>query len=121
LALRLDLEVPALGLVVLHVQWLLDGIQLLIAVEQAASAQAVREVMPAIAAAMARAHLRLVRCRLAQGTMALARIREVPPTPSGAQIRAEVLAPGLYRALAEAAMVLMDFAPGRPAFTPASR
>jgi len=121
LALVLLLEPVGLGRIVLHVQWMSDGIQLLIAIEQPGSAQAIREATQTIASALTRAGLRLVRCILVQGPAARSRVRVAPRGLSRAQLQREGYSSGLYRALAEVALVLMDLAPGPAAINPANR
>ncbi len=121
LALVLVLEPVGLGRIVLHVQWMSDGIQLLIAIEQPNSAQVIREATRTIASALSRADLRLVRCLLVQGSAAPSRVRAAPPRLSRAQLQRDGYSSGLYRALAEVALVLMDLAPGPAAVIPASR
>ena len=111
LALRLELVSAALGRIVLQVQSLSGGILLAIAVEEPASAPAVRDALPAITAAIARAGLRIVRCRLTRGPAAIVRLRDEPVAPSRAHVAAEALSPGLFRALAEAAVILLQIAP----------
>jgi hypothetical protein len=119
LALRLALSAPGLGRLVLEVQWAGGGgIQLSIAVERAESIRAVRSMASAIAVALGRANLRLVRCRLVQGTGSHARLGGAPVDPFGTQSFTEALSPQLFRALAEAAVVLMESAVGPSAVSP---
>jgi hypothetical protein len=116
LALRVMLELPGLGGVTLQFQLTADGVLLDLAAERAEALQPLRNLLPEIVAALARAKLRVLRCRLARGlpngtpwnplvrpsTGALVPGRTVQ---SGATPEA-VLPPLLFRAAAEVVAVL---------------
>lgn len=109
-ALRLELAPAALGRVVLQVHWLPGGIELLIAVEHPEAAQHVHDALPIITAALSRAGLRLTRFRLRQGSAAVSMLRDAPG-PSHANFADQAASLALFRALAEAAVVLLQVVP----------
>lgn len=118
LVLRLELSPVALGRIVLHAHWQPGGVELQIAVEQAESVQLVREALPAITAALARAGLKLARLRLTQGHAAVAKVRDVPQTYGSS---GQILSLTLFRTLAETAVVLLQVVPGQPGLSRVNR
>lgn len=112
LALLVRISSPALGQMELRVHWVEQGVALAVHVENAQAEQALQAATPAIAAAIARADLRLTRCRIVLG------LAPAPAAP--AAISAAALPPALFRAAAEAAVVILGTA-DTPGFTPASR
>ncbi|HSD40219.1 MAG TPA: flagellar hook-length control protein FliK [Rhodocyclaceae bacterium] len=102
LALRLDLDLPGLGRVALQVQWITGGIQLSLAVADPAALEPLRDLLPEMTKALARAGLRLLRCRLSQGLPGF----DAAPSalPQGA---AAAVPPGLFRAAAEVVVALI--------------
>lgn len=107
LALRVELSHPTLGRIAFDLEWHLGGIQLSFAVEEADAAQVVREALPSFVAALALANLRLVRVRMAQGTVAVMRVQLPPPALQPGQITEKTLPPSLFRAAAEIAVTLL--------------
>jgi hypothetical protein len=92
-ALRFALEVPGLGRIVACMHLAAGGLMLDLAAETPALMQHLRDSLPAVAAAFARAELRLLRCRLIDpaGLAAQARIATgLPPSLA--------LSPALFRA-----------------------
>lgn len=104
LALRLELKLPGLGRVALQVQWVAGGIQLSLAAEEAAALEVLRDLLPEMAAALARGGLRLLRASLDLGLSRLDAVA-VPEAwlPQGP---AAAVPPGLFRAAAEVAVLL---------------
>jgi hypothetical protein len=107
LALRIELLHPALGCIVFEVEWRSGGIELTLAVEAAAAAQAVRSALPAIVSALSHANLRLARVRMTRGSMpvlpALA-----PALPARTAMNDEGLERRLFRAAAETVVALLS-------------
>lgn len=103
-ALRLEMVLPGLGRVSMRLQGDAAGIQLQVAVERAQALPPVRDALPAVAAAMARAGLRLLRVAISQG--------RVPQGGPGAAAAgdAAALSPALFRAAAEVAVALLSSA-----------
>lgn len=101
-ALRLSLSLPGLGTVVVQVQRMGAGLVLQIGVARRDAVVAVRERLPVLAAALAGARLRLLRVAVEYGE---------PPIPVMAMgtftPMAAALSPDLFRAAAEAAVVLL--------------
>lgn len=95
LSLRLELKLPTLGHVLIELAWA-SGIALAIAVEDDEALAALQARLPAIAARIVRAQLRLVRCRFLLGLEALRQMR--PRQISGALAPVQ---PMLFRAAAE--------------------
>lgn len=110
-AIQIELAHPLHGYITIEVKWRLGGIQLTLAVE-AAAAQAVRAMLPAVAAALSRANLRLVRVRLTPGRAHA--VRSPPPPRSAGALHAgmfESTEPPdsrLFRAAAEVAVTLLN-------------
>jgi len=108
LAVRLELTHPTLGAILIELRWMPGGVHLALAVEQPAAVQPVRDALPGVAAAMATANLRLACVSLVQGAAAVARLRSAPvPLPQRA-FETEMLSPGLFRAAAETAVLLLQ-------------
>ncbi|CAN5677715.1 hypothetical protein BH11PSE8_BH11PSE8_42450 [soil metagenome] len=63
-ALRVILELPGLGCVTVQLQLVADGVTLDLAAERPESLQPLRDRLPALVAALGRADLRVLRCRL---------------------------------------------------------
>lgn len=63
-ALRVILELPGLGRVTVQLQLVADGVMLDLAADQPESLQPLRDRLPALVAALGRADLRVLRCRL---------------------------------------------------------
>jgi hypothetical protein len=89
LALRFALDVPELGRIVAHLHLAAGGVLLDLAAETPALMQHLRDCLPAVAGAIARAELRLVRCRLidvaglaAQGRVAVGLPATLAPPPA---------------------------------------
>lgn len=95
MSLRLELKLPTLGHVLIELAWA-SGIALAIAVEDDEALALLQASLPAIAARIVRAQLRLVRCRFSLGLEALRQKR--PRQISGA---IAPLQPLLFRAAAE--------------------
>jgi hypothetical protein len=91
--LRFALDVPGLGRVVAHLHLAAGGLMLDLAAENAALMEHLRDSLPAVASALARAELRLLRCRLIDVAGLAARGRIAAGLPSGS-----APAPALFRA-----------------------
>ncbi len=109
-AIQIELAHPLHGYITIEVKWRLGGIALTLAVE-AAAAQAVRAMLPAVAAALSHAKLRLVRVRLTAGRAQAVR-RLAPPQsaafPTAAFESTEPPDSRLFRAAAEVAVTLLN-------------
>ncbi|NMG34587.1 hypothetical protein GRF61_09045 [Azoarcus sp. TTM-91] len=106
-ALRLELVLPGLGHVVIQVQGGGGGVQLSLGVERREGMPTVRDALPAIATAMASADLRLLKVALMHGQPPITVPALAGLSPGTA---AAALAPGLFRAAAEVAVVLLGCA-----------
>lgn len=109
--LRLELTPPALGPVVLHVHWLVGGIELTISIEQTHGAKLVREALAKIAQTLSQAGLVLADLRLMQDDALIARIDMAKLRPHGAQLAPPRSSLPLFRALAETAVMLLQIVP----------
>lgn len=102
-ALRLAVELPRLGRIVVQLQLAAGGVWLAMAVEREASLPWVQAALPALTQALSQAGLRLLRWRLERGSghgSAFANLPlQLPPS-------ATLLAPALFRAAAELVLVL---------------
>jgi hypothetical protein len=116
LALRVMLELPGLGGVTLQFQLTADGVLLDLAAERAEALQPLRNLLPEIVAALARAKLRVLRCRLARGLPNGTPWNPAVRPAAGARLPARTLQPGaapdavlpllLFRAAAEVVALL---------------
>jgi hypothetical protein len=107
-ALRVEVRLPGIGRVVMQVRWVAGGVELGLATERADALASLRDLLPQMAATMARADLRLVRCSFSHG---LAREHEIerPFTPQLGP--ASAVPPGLFRAAAEVVVLLAGVSP----------
>lgn len=101
LALRLELTLPRLGPVKLQLRLIAGGVALDLAAEHAPALNFLRYSLRAMVAALARAELRLVRCRLG------------PDLPVAGALAANsasgpMISPALFRAAAELALLLSN-------------
>lgn len=112
LALQLELALPALGRIVLQAHELPEGIQLLVMIEQPDTVPVVRDALPTIASAMAKAGIHLAGIRLIQRALA-AGAGVLAFRPPHGHVAADTLSPALFRTLAEAAAVLLPAGKGR--------
>jgi hypothetical protein len=124
LALRVTLILPGLGRVTVQLQFAPGGVWLDLAVERADALQPLRDRLPSIVAAIGRADLRVLRCRLMRGvpggtTPHPSMMPSPAPQeghagsarPAAAPNAGAVLAPALFRAAAEIVAVLSAPAP----------
>jgi hypothetical protein len=98
LALRLALVLPDLGGVVVQLQVVPDGAAIDLVAERAEALQPLRERLPAVASGIARAGLRLLRCRVSGGLLGGSSGSALPTTaatPAAAQAAGQVLAQAL--------------------------
>ncbi|MEF7616122.1 flagellar hook-length control protein FliK [Aquincola sp. MAHUQ-54] len=104
-ALRLALDLPLLGRMVLQLQLAQGGIWLAIAVEEPSALAVVQAALPAFTQALGQAGLRLLRWRLERGSGHGSAFANLPLhlPPSATQ-----LAPALFRAAAEVVLVLQQ-------------
>jgi hypothetical protein len=101
LALRLELMLPGVGRVVIQMEPAGTGVVLEVGAAQTSAMQHMREMLPQVAATVSRTGLTILRCRL---------LRELPPA-NGEQsypsrLQAASLAPALFKAMAELAVLL---------------
>ena len=120
MGLQVELSSPTFGPIVLELHVAPDGAELMAACEERAAALLVRDSLPAIAAAVARTGVRLVRARVLQGRAAAARIREIPAVPQSSPFSTDPPGADLYRVAAEAVIALQT-ACRRRGVSPASR
>jgi hypothetical protein len=113
MVLRFALDVPGLGRVVAHLHLAAGGLMLDLAAETPALMQHLRDSLPGVAAAVARAELRLVRCRLIDVAGLAAQARMAAGLPASL-----ALPPALFRAATALWSVL---APPLAAVSPPSR
>lgn len=103
LALRIELALPVLGPVAVQVVCEGLGVTLALVVEREDGVQAVRETLPAIAAALAKAGMRLTKCSITRG-----RVGAAPPEAREPTLEeAAAITPGPFRAVAEVVVVLL--------------
>ncbi|CDG82575.1 hypothetical protein [Janthinobacterium agaricidamnosum] len=114
-ALRLELVLEGLGRVLIQMEPVADGVLLELAASADGALRHLRLVLPDIAAAVQRAGLRIVRCRLNRELHA-SRVHNNFPM----QAAAAALSPPLFRAMAEVALLLSRPAEDEP-FEPATR
>lgn len=101
LGIQVEIELPGgRGRARLQLQWIVGGIQLVMLAEQEASLEYLRDALAMIAAAFSAAGLRLLRCRISR--IPGMGVRQAPP--SGVW---DPVGPGLFRAAAEAVIILM--------------
>lgn len=103
LALRIELALPVLGPVAVQVVSEGADVTLALVVEREGSVQAVREAIPAIAAALAKAGMRLAKCSITRGRVGAPAPEAREPTPE----EAAAITPGPFRAVAEVIVVLL--------------
>jgi hypothetical protein len=119
LALCIELDLPGVGRLLLLLQCVTGGLQLTLRVHCQAALQAVRGMLPELAAALARADLQLIRCRLIHGTHIELVAPDGDDLPNGPGV---AVAASLFRAAAEAVVVLAaGAASAAAAVSPASR
>lgn len=104
-AMRLALDMPMLGRLVVQLQLAPGGVWMAMAVEQEAALPCIQAALPEFTVALAQAGLRLLRWRLERGAghgAAFATLPlMLPPAPAA-------LAPALFRAAAEVVLVLQQ-------------
>jgi len=111
LALQLGLSPPTMGGIVLHVQSSDDDVELLVACEQRPSLLAVQQALPGIASALSRAGLRLRRAQVTQGNALLSVVNENSSSMLPPHLIVELPSASLFRAAAEAAIVILQLRP----------
>ncbi|MDY0066822.1 MAG: hypothetical protein RBS02_10595 [Steroidobacteraceae bacterium] len=99
LALLVQLSSAALGRIELRAHWVAGGVGLCVYVDNAHAEQVVRSAIPGVAAAIAQASLRLAHFRVVRG--------DAPAPLEGSVVSAAAAPPALFRAAAEAAVVLL--------------
>lgn len=110
LALQFELAVAEFGLVSVQLRSLAGGVAIDLAAERQEAMAPLRGAVPDIAAAVARADSRLVRCRLHLGLPGsgpfTGSARPVPPNFQASLTPVAAMSPGLFRAAAEVALIL---------------
>jgi hypothetical protein len=108
LALRVELVLAGAGRIVLQLQLVPAGLLLDLGIEHEAAQQPLREMLPALVAAVARAELRVVRCRLLRVPAASfpAGSGSTPGPRLPAAAFDTTLPPAVFRAAAEIVAVL---------------
>lgn len=104
-AMRLALDMPMLGRLVVQLQLASGGVWLAMAAEQEATLPCLQTALPAFTVALAQAGLRLLRWRLERGAGHGAAFATAPLLLPPA---AATLAPALFRAAAEVVLVLQQ-------------
>lgn len=108
-ALRLELELPGMGRIMVQVELLAGGVYLTFDIQQDSALRLVRKALPAIAAALASIGLAVRRCKLSR-RMAVAANGAGDGAPEAIQHQAlwtaAELSPALFRAAAEVALGL---------------
>ena len=103
--MRLALDMPMLGRLVVQLQLAPGGVWMAMAVEQEAALPCIQAALPEFTVALAQAGLRLLRWRLERGAGHGAAFATpplmLPPGPAA-------LAPALFRAAAEVVLVLQQ-------------
>ena len=101
IALRLELMLPGVGRVVIQMEPAGSGVVLEVGAAQTSAMQHMREMLPQMASTVSRTGLTILRCRL---------LRELPPVSSEqsypTRLQAASLAPVLFKAMAELAVLL---------------
>lgn len=117
MALRIEVDVPRLGGVVLQLQLLPQGVALLFFVQHEQALPVVRQAVPAITQTLAAAGLRLLRCGVVMGPPPRCGATRLDSRPDGrSESRptpvAQLLPPLLFRAAAEVTVALAPLLPG---------
>lgn len=121
LALQLGLAPPAMGSIVLHVQSSGDDMELLVASEQRSSLLAIQQALPSIASSLSRAGLRLRRAQVTHGNALLSVVNENSTAMLPPHLVVELPSPSLFRAAAEAAILILQLRPNPQSLNPANR
>jgi hypothetical protein len=124
LALQLAMAPPAMGNIVLHVQSVDEDVELIVASDQRPSLLAIQQALPGIASALGRAGLRLRRAQVTHGNAVLSVVNENSSTMLPSHLTVELPSAALFRAAAEAAIVILQLRPrsqSDAAVNPASR
>src|SRR5471032_22390 len=99
--LRLDLMLPGVGRVILQMEPAGGGVILEVGAQQSAAMAHMREMLPRLAALISRSGLTILRCKL---------MRELPQLSTGriypTRTQAAALTPGIFKAMAEVAVLL---------------
>ncbi len=103
-ALRLQLTLPGIGMASLQLRQVAGGVLLDLAAEQDAVLEALRRALRQMVAAVGRAELRVLRCRLMRVLPGSGQALDIGLAP-GASL-ASTLSPALFRAAAELALLL---------------
>lgn len=111
LALQLGLAPPGMGGIVLHVQSSGEDVELLVASEQRPSLLAIQHALPSIASALSRTGLRLKRAQVTQGNAVLSVVNENSSTMLPPHLTVELPSAALFRAAAEAAVIILQLRP----------
>jgi hypothetical protein len=111
LALQLGLSPPTMGDIVLHVQSSDEDVEMLVACEQRSSLLAIQQALPSIASILSRADLRLRRAQVTQGNASLSVVNENSSSMLPPQLVVELPSASLFRAAAEAAIVILQLRP----------
>ncbi len=109
--LRLELAPAALGRIVLHAFHGASGVQLLIAVERKETAPLIRDALSLIVSALARAGVRPASVRLMQEGEKTRALYQPSTHATQAWFAAQPNSLGLFRVLAETAVVLLQVLP----------
>lgn len=109
--LRLELTPPALGFVVLHVHWLIGGIELTISIEQPHAVKLVRDALPRMAQRLSEAGIALADLRLMQDDTSISRIDMAKLRWRRTQLAPTRSSLPLFRTLAETAVMLLQLVP----------
>jgi|HigsolmetaAR201D_1030396.scaffolds.fasta_scaffold00756_23 hypothetical protein len=110
LSLRLELAPPALGPVVLDVQWSIDGVDLTITIHRAHAEKLVRQALPKIGHTLSAAAVPLHDLRVIRDGAVIARLDLATLNNQAVQLPPRSLL-ALFRALAETAVVLLQVVP----------
>ncbi|WP_295997436.1 hypothetical protein [Rugamonas sp.] len=110
--LRLDLMLPGVGRVIIQMEPVGGGVVLDVGAQQNAAMQHMREMLPRLAALVARSGVTILRCRL---------MRELPP-PSAERVyptraQAAALTHAIFKAMAEVAVMLAQPLPPDDVFS----
>jgi hypothetical protein len=112
IALRLELMLPGVGRVVIQMEPAGTGVVLEVGAAQSSAMQHMREMLPQMASTVSRTGLTILRCRL---------LRELPPATGEesypTRLQAASLAPVLFKAMAELAVLLSQPQPPEDLFS----
>jgi len=110
-ALRLEMNLPEFGKVIVQMEPAGEGVVLEICTQQNAAMQHIRELLPQLAAIVSRCGLSIVRCRL------MRELAPVRPESQPTRTQTAMLTPAVFKSMAEIAVLLSQPQPPHDLFS----